>query len=144
MATPLTLYVPIKQDPDTQAAAKAFHHSFVNDAGKGPLQDSHMVHYARIALVPNPGGTGTLALLLITTFDGPMDPYLGVFWDNDSLRKAFTRLAQMAINPQCPPVSDLNTFQTFCNNNNLSEPKDLYSSYPQTVRQIQAKFSSSQ
>ncbi|MEH2564197.1 hypothetical protein [Bradyrhizobium sp. AZCC 2289] len=139
MANPLTLYVPIKQDPITQAEAKLAYANFVSSVQHG-LDGSHIVHYARLALIPNPGGTGILAICLITTFDGPMNPYLKFFWNNGALQKVFSGLAAIALNPPNPPVTDLTGFENFINNNNLNNPNDLYNTYPQTVRQIQGAF----
>jgi hypothetical protein len=139
MANPLTLYVPIKQDPVTQAAAQAAYQNFVAGVQDG-LDGSHIVHYARLALIPNPGGSGILAICLITTFDGPMNPYLKFFWNNGALQSVFTAVADIALNAPSPPVTDLTGFENFINNNNLNNPGDLYNAYDQTVRQIQGKF----
>ena len=102
MANPLTFYVPIKQDPITQAKAQLAYDNFVASVQKG-LDDSHIVHYARLALIPNPGGEGILAICLITTFDGPMNPYLKYFWNDGALQAVFTGLAEIALNPPVPP-----------------------------------------
>lgn len=142
MANPLTLYIPIKQDPITQAEARVAYEKFVAGVQAG-LDASHIVHYARLALIPNPGGSGILAICLITTFDGPMNPYLKFFWNNGALQKVFSGLASIALNPPSPPVTDLTGFENFINNNNLNNPNDLYNAYQQTVRQIENKFSPS-
>jgi hypothetical protein len=134
MANPLTLYVPIKQDVLTQAAAQAAYDNFVSSVKAG-LDKSNIVHYARLALIPNPGGSGTLAVCLITTFDGPMNPYLKYFWNNGALQGAIAGLAALALNPP-PPIKDLTGFENFINENNLNNPNDLYGAYPQTVLQI--------
>jgi hypothetical protein len=139
MANPLTLYIPIKQDPATQLAAQTAHNNFVAGVQAG-LDGSHIVHYARLALIPNPGGTGILAICLITTFDGPMNPYLKFFWNNGALQAVFTAVANLALTAPSPPVTDLTGFENFINNNNLNNPGDLYNAYDQTVRQIQGKF----
>jgi hypothetical protein len=135
MANPLTLYVPIKQDPISQAAAQVAYKTFVQNV-KGGLDDAKIVHYARLALVPNTSGPGTLAILLITTFDGPMDPYLQFFWKNQSTQQAFAGVAALALNPPVPPVTEINGFEKFINDNNLNVPADLYQAYNLTVKQI--------
>src|SRR6267142_873581 len=135
MANPLTLYVPIKQDPATQAAAQLAYKTFVKGV-KGGLDDANIVHYARLALIPNPNGQGTLAILLITTFDGPMDPYLQFFWKDKGTRTAFAGVALLALNPPVPPVTEINGFEKFINANNLNVPADLYQAYTLTVKQI--------
>jgi len=139
MANPLTLYIPIKQDPTTQAEAQAAHDNFVSGVQKG-LDDSNIVHYARLALIPNTKAPGILALCLITTFDGPMNPYLDYFWNDGALQAVFTGLADLALVSPEPPVTDQTGFENFINNNNLNNPNDLYSAYNQTVRQIENKF----
>ena len=57
MANPLTLYIPIKQDPMTQAEAQAVYDGFVPGVKQG-LDDAKIVHYARLALIPNHQSTG--------------------------------------------------------------------------------------
>ena len=139
MANPLTLYIPIKQDQATQQAAQAAHDHFAT-LHKADLDRFQDVHYARFLLIPNPSGAGSLAVCLITTFDGPMNPYLKFFWDDPKLRPLFAGIAEMAINPPVPPVTDLTGFENFINQNNLSTPSELYQAYDQTVRQIKAAF----
>jgi hypothetical protein len=141
MANPLTLYVPIKQDAVSQAAAQLAYQNFVKGVTSG-LDESGIVHYARVALIPNPSGKGTYAILLITTFDGPMNPYLGFFWKNPATQQAFAGIAEIALTPPNPPVKDLTGFENFINKNNLSKsaspgkPGDLYEAYTKTVKEI--------
>jgi hypothetical protein len=140
MANPLTLYIPIRQDPTSQAEAAKFAEELIPNAQE-QLDASGIVHYARVAQIPNvPKGTGILALCLITTFDGPMNPYLKFFWNDGTLQGVFKTLAEFALNPPNPPVTDLTSFEIFINSNNLNQPADLYNAYPQTVQQIWAKF----
>ena len=139
MATPLSLYVPLKQDAKTQADAQALYEGFVGIVQKG-LDEAKIVHYARITLIPNANGQGSLAIIIITTFDGPMDPYLRFFWSSPGFQQLFASLAAMALTPPNPPVIDLTSFENFINNNNLNVPRDLYQVYPQTVQQILTKF----
>jgi len=135
MATPLTMYVPIKQDPLTQAGAKLAASQFLNAVSAG-LDGSKIVHYARLALIPNLDGKGIQAILLITTFDGPMNPYLKFFWDNEGTKKAFAGVAAIALNPPNPAVTDLLGFEKFINSTNINKPEDLYQAYTDTVEQI--------
>jgi hypothetical protein len=139
MANPLTLYIPIKQDKATQDAAQAAHDHFVSSYTE-VLNHFGKVHYARFVLIPNPGVPGILAVCVITSFDGPMNPYLEDFWNDDSLQKVFTGLAAMALTET--PVTNLTQFETFINDHNLSKMNELYGAYDQTVRQIKAKFPS--
>jgi hypothetical protein len=139
MANPLTLYVPIKQDPITQAKVQLIAAGFVQSVQSG-LDSSKIVHYARLTLIPNLTGGGVQALCLITTFDKAMNPYLEFFWKNKGTRTAFQGIADIALTPPNPPVKDLTGFQKFINSNNLNQPKDLYQAYTQTVAQIEHAF----
>jgi hypothetical protein len=142
MANPLTLYIPIKQDPITQAEAQAAYDGFVHGVKQG-LDEAKIVHYARLALIPNPKPPGILAVCVITSFDGAMDPYLNFFWNNGALFGAFSALANMALVPPDPPVTkdDETGFMKFINDNNLNKPSDLYNNYTHTVKEIQKRFS---
>jgi hypothetical protein len=136
MATPLTLYVPIKQDTASQAAAQFAYQNFVPSVKAG-LDASNIVHYARLSLIPNTSGPGTLALLLDTVFDGAMNTYLDYFWKNEGTRKAFQGIAAIALNPPKAPVTDPTGFENFINANNLNKKAtDLYQVYTLTVKQI--------
>jgi hypothetical protein len=141
MANPLTLYVPIKQDASSQAIAQKVYDNFVEGVQKG-LDEADIVHYARVALIPNASGEGINAIILITTFDGPMNPYLAFFWKNPGTKLAFSTIAAIALDPPNPPVTDLNGFENFINSNNLNvgaspgNVGDLYQAYPQTVKEI--------
>ncbi len=138
MANPLSMYVPIKQDPISQAAAAAAAQNFVAQVKAG-LDKSQIVHYAKLVLIPNPSGKGTLAIFLSTEFDGAMNPYLKFFWDTPGTKQAFQGVAALALDPPDPPVTDLTGFENFINKTNLSAPSDLYGAYTKTVKQINAK-----
>lgn len=140
MTNPLTLYVPIKQDVASQATAQFVHDNFVASVKAG-LDSSEIVHYARVSLIPNASGEGIYAIMLMTEFDGPMNPYLKFFWDNKGTQTAFTTIANIALNPPNPPVSDLTGFENFINDNNLNPAGDMYAAYPQTVKEIVKAFS---
>jgi hypothetical protein len=129
------MYVPIKQDPDTQAAAASAATTFVADV-TNVLNTIGIVHYAKLVLIPNPDGKGTQAIFLSTEFDGAMNPYLKVFWDHEGTKQAFAGVAALALTPPDPPVTDLTGFENFINNVNLSQPSDLYGAYTKTVRMI--------
>lgn len=141
MATPLSLYIPIKQDTETQMAAMLAYETLVASITPG-LDEAQIVHYARLVLLPKAEVGSIQAVLLITTFDGPMNPYLKFFWDRPGFRETFQGFAKLAQNPPQPPVTDLTSFQNFINSNNVSQPGDLYQAYPQTVPQIINAFQS--
>ena len=132
---PLTLYVPIKQDIITQAKARLAASTFVSSVQQG-LDESGIVHFARLALIPNLNGQGIQAILLVTTFDGPMNPYLQFFWNNPGTQRAFAAIADIALTPPRPPVTNVTGFEKFINKNNLNQPIDLYRAYTKTVAQI--------
>lgn len=138
MANPLALYVPIKQDADSQAAAQQAGSTFVS-AVKAGLDDSQIVHFALLSSIPNPSGEGTLAIMLHTSFDNSMDSYLKFFWNNPDTQAAFASLAALALQPPDPPVTDLTGFENFINENNLAtDPSALYGAYTKSVKQINA------
>jgi hypothetical protein len=138
MANPLTLYVLIKQDQATQEMARSVYENFAV-RNREPLNRFEQVHYARFVLIPNPGVSpdqaGILAICVITTFDGPMNPYLKFFWDD--LRQMFDGITEMALHPGAP-ITNFTEFVNFINDHNLSVPIDLYQAYDYTVKQIWA------
>lgn len=134
MSNPLTLYLPIKQDPISQQVAKLAVANFGQVASG--LDATKIVHDGRLIAIPNPPGTdGLQALLLITVFDGAMNPYLQTFW-GPQLQSAFKNLMQISLTPAVS--DDFAGFEKWINDNNL--PVDLYTAYPWTVKQIQDKF----
>ena len=147
-ANPLTMYVPILQTPDVQAKAKFAAEHFNNAITKDALDKMAIVHYARVALVPNYNaeGTGIAGVLVITEFDGNMDQYLRAFYDKSTtIRAVFIALIDMwAFKPEGFPTDPnkitYDIFSNFINNSNRSQPAEMYYAYPQTVKQIVAKF----
>jgi hypothetical protein len=136
MANPLTLYIPIKQDKTTQDEAQAAHKGFVSNYTPA-LDNFGKVHYARFVLIPNPDAAGKiLAICVITSFDGPMNPYLTDFWNDPILRGVFAGLAKMALVETT--VTNYTEFENFINQNNLSEIGELYQAYKYTAVQIKA------
>jgi hypothetical protein len=144
---PLTMYVPIYQTAEAQNAAKSIYEAFNNPTTKASLDKMAIVHYARVALVPNTNGTGIAGILVITEFDGNMNSYLEAFYNNsDTIRAAFVAIIQLWVNrpadfPTDPSKITYTIFSNFINESNLSQSSDLYYAYPQSVKQIVAKFS---
>jgi hypothetical protein len=139
MPNPLTFYIPVKQDSETQAMVSALGQGFSPSANQA-LFSSQIVHYARIVAVPNPDGKGAQAIMVITEFDNAMAPYVKFFFDEPDINKAFTGIAMAAVNPPRLPL-ELNDFTSWVIKNNLTnDANTLFSAYPQTVKQIQAKF----
>ncbi|MDE5462202.1 hypothetical protein [Bradyrhizobium sp. CSS354] len=136
MANPLTLYIPIKQDQTTQDAAQAARKHFVSTYTPA-LDHFGKVHYARFVLIPNHAVPGKiLAICVMTSFDGPTNPYLTDFWNDPALREVFAGLAKMALADTS--ITDYTGFENFINENNLSEIGELYQAYKYTVVQIKA------
>jgi hypothetical protein len=143
---PLTMYVPIYQTPEAQAAAQFAASHFNSPATKEQLDKMAIVHYARIALVPNSNDQGTAGILVITEFDGSMNTYLEAFFKNSgTIKAAFIALIELWANkpagfPTDPAKITYDIFSNFINDRNVSKPADLYYAYPQSVKQIVAKF----
>jgi hypothetical protein len=134
MSNPLTLYLPIKQDPMSQEVAKVAIANFGSVAAG--LDATKIVHSGRLVAIPNPAGTeGIQALMLITVFDGGMNPYLQTFW-GPQLQTAFKNLMQISLTPA--QTDDFAGFEKWINDNNL--PAELYTAYPWTVKQVVDKF----
>jgi hypothetical protein len=138
------MYVPIKQDDATQKLVRDVAAGFVKSVEKG-LSDSNIVHYARLVLIPKPKEKEdekekVLAILLVTVFDGPMNAYLDYFWRRADINLAIQGVAALAKDPPKLPFKNVDEFQNFINSVNLSAPKDLYSAYDATVKQIKAAF----
>jgi len=148
MASPLTMYVQINQDPESQTAAESAVQNFTQGVQAG-LDASEIVHYATLALVPNPSVepgvpvSGYLAILLMTDFDLAMDPYLAVFWNaaGGGIKIALQGIAKIAFNP-VPAINTLTDFENFINSANLTPAPtsgvwtNFYQAYPQSVQQI--------
>ncbi|WP_343694782.1 hypothetical protein [Flavobacterium sp.] len=143
---PLTMYVPIYQTDEAQTLAETAYKNFNSPATKEALDKMAIVHYARIALVPNTNGKGYAGILVITEFDGNMNSYLEAFYKNSTtIKAAFILLITLWANkpadfPTNPDEITYTIFSNFINERNLSNPADLYYAYPQSVKQIVAKF----
>lgn len=145
---PLTMYVPIYQTPEAQETAMMAYKNFNSPLTKTSLDKMAIVHYARIALVPNTNGKGIAGILVLTEFDGNMNSYLEAFFKNsDTIKAAFLVIIGLWANkpadfPTNPADITYTIFSNFINERNLSESSDLYYAYPQSVKQIVAKFKS--
>jgi hypothetical protein len=141
MANPLSMYVPIDQDPQIQEKVADLAKHFVDFVKEG-LTDSQIVHYAKLVLIPNPPDKGgTQAILLSTEFDEGMRQYLRVFWEQPGINMAIQGIANIAAEgyKPDPPITDLDSFQNYIESVNLEA--NLYEAYPDTVKQIKAKKS---
>jgi hypothetical protein len=142
---PLTMYVPIYQTPEAQQTATFAYEHFNNPITKAALDAMAIVHYARIALVPNSNGEGIAGILVLTEFDGNMNSYLKAFFDNsDTIKTSFLVIIGLWANkpadfPTDPKDITFAIFENFINARNLNQSKDLYYAYPQSVKQILAR-----
>jgi len=146
MASPLNVYIPIKQDPMSQAQAARGVQVFA-DAVEDQFNLMQMVHYATLALVPNPPkengrSIGAIGILLMTDFDGQMNAYLEGFYESPGVNDALSALATLSLTP-VPEINSLTEFVNFFNDHNLTpapagdEWDNYYQAYPdKTVKQI--------
>jgi hypothetical protein len=147
MASPLTFYVQIKQDETSQAIAQAAVAEF--GANVAPLlNETQIVHYATLALIPNlsttPGvaSKGSSGILLMTDFDLAMIPYLQVFYDKPGIMEFINVIASISYNP-VPPINTFTDFENFIIAHNLSPAppatsfkNQFYQAYQYTVKQV--------
>ncbi|RYY96905.1 MAG: hypothetical protein EOO11_12260 [Chitinophagaceae bacterium] len=145
MASPLMLYVPIKQTPGAQAAAQMAVQNFAAGVKAG-LDDSGIVHYAVLSLIPNPPGAAGIdpkasaGVLLMTAFDLPLVPYLETFWKKGpGIKQALQGLAAISANEEAP-IETVQQFVDFIVKYNLANEfsKNFYQAYPDTVMQIRS------
>lgn len=134
--TPLTLFVPLKQDAASQTTAKSIAAGFVPGT---ILPSNETLHFLRVTLIPNPGGTGASGLLLATIFDGAMDPYLSFFWNRPNFQTQWAALCTVMVNPPADPTS-FPEFETYINANNLNTQGQLSFGYTASAAQIAAAF----
>jgi hypothetical protein len=127
----LNLYLPLKNPTQMPALGKAI--EAVKKKRIFPaLQSLNYVHFARF--VPAPDGS---ALWVITTYDGPLDPYImdfvGVVGD------VFTAVLQFIYDAPPLPVQKFpREFVKFVNEHNVTEGGAVWSAYPDfTVIDIQ-------
>jgi hypothetical protein len=127
----LNLYLPLKSPalmPALGRAIAALKQQRIFPA----LQSLNNVHFARF--VPEPDGS---ALWVITTYDGPLEPYImdfvGVVGD------VFTELLQFIYGAPPLPVKDHpREFVAFVSSHNVTAGGDVWSAYPDaTVIDIQ-------
>ena len=147
MASPLTFYVQIKQDDTSQITAQKAVEEFGTNVAP-LLNDTQIVHYAALALIPNlsttPGvlSKGSSGILLMTDFDLAMIPYLQVFYDKPGIMSFINIIASISYNP-VSPINTFTDFENFIVAHNLSPAPpaksftdQFYQAYPFTVKQI--------
>jgi hypothetical protein len=142
----LNLTLPIKQDAETQAKLKQLIAIFadkVQPAIERALQESHIVHFARVVVIDNK------YIQVITEYEGPHQEYTEFF--RRALTPVFAQIFSLA--DGAPDASDTNAFWEFSKKHNyrslgnstVSTDFDgnpagwLFSAYGhKTVQQIQA------
>ena len=135
---PLTLYVAVKQDEATQGAVGLL----LGSHNKGGLLPATILHFVRLVGVPNTGVAGNkgyAGIMLITTFDTPMSPYLQFFWKQDAVREGFKAIYAIA---QTPPASppEYDVFYEYITKNNLSPADSLFYAYTAPATAIVKQF----
>ena len=146
MTHALNLALPIKQDAETLAKLKHLSEIFtdqVQPAIEKALQESHIVHFARVVVIDNK------YIQVITEYEGPHEEYTEFF--RRALTPVFAQIFSLA--EGVPDVSDPNAFFQYSKEHNYrslgtsSVDKDfdgnpagwLFSAYGhKTVEQIQA------
>jgi len=112
MTHALTLTLPIKQDPATQAKLAALAASFtdkVQPAIAAALKKSGIVHFARVVVIENK------YIQVITEYEGPHQEYTEFF--RRELTPVFGAIFELA--EDAPDVKDTNAFFEYSKNHNV-------------------------
>jgi hypothetical protein len=112
MTHALNLTLPIKQDADTQAKLQNLVDIFetqVQPAIESALQQSHIVHFARVVVIDNK------YIQVITEYEGPHQEYTEFF------RRALAPVfgAIFALAEGAPDVNDTNAFWEYSKSHNI-------------------------
>ena len=110
MAVPLNLTIPLKQDPQSQAALQQLAASF-SETLQGPidkaLAESRIVHFARVLVITE--NQRARYLQVLTEFDGDPEGYTEFF--RQELGSVFEKIFAFA--EGAPPWEELNTREAF-------------------------------
>jgi hypothetical protein len=112
MTHALTLTLPIKQDPDTQAKLKALADVFetqVQPLIADALLQSHIVHFARVVVIENK------YIQVITEYEGSHQEYTEFF--RRALTPVFAKIFELA--EDAPDASDTNAFWQYSKDHNV-------------------------
>jgi len=125
MASPLTLYVQLKQDAATQIAAKRAVDTF-RETVEDQFDELGVVHFASMMLIPNPENEngksiGNLAILVKTDYDGTLNEYIGGFWESPNIRQTIVAVQGLALYPG-PEIESQVDLENYVNEYNLSPP----------------------
>src|ERR1700730_6201764 len=112
MTHALTLTLPIRQDAETQTKLMQLTEVFeekVQPAIEAALQQSHIVHFARVVVIDNK------YIQVITEYEGPHQEYTEFF------RRALTPIFAAIFNlaDGIPDVGDTNAFWEFSKDHNI-------------------------
>jgi hypothetical protein len=137
--TPLTLWIPLKQDAASQAAAAAAVQPFATGIVLSP---SDTTHFFRVITIPNNNSVGLQGIVVATIFDGTdINAYCATLWNWTStapginFQATWTQFCNVMLNPPANPAT-LAAFQTYTNANLLSKQSDLSYGYVASVQQI--------
>jgi len=135
-ANPLTVWIPVKQDRNTQLKVTKL---LTTVKGGGLIKgNSNLMHYYRTVGIPN-NTEGNRSILISAEFDGPVDAFLDYFYTLPGMQRAFTEIYSVAVNPPQLP-DNLASFKQYINAHNLATAKTLTYAYRATVAQIVKQF----
>jgi hypothetical protein len=143
---PLSLYVPFKQGFPAQAILRIL----ANGLNGKVLPTNTLIHFAMVALIPNPPESKNpdrkAGLLLITCFDGAMNPYLDFFWGLQGARDIWAGIVTLATNTPDSLKEKLEwmksgqQFEDYINANDRAQDGDLSGSYTASLPDIYRQF----
>jgi hypothetical protein len=112
MTHALTLTLPIRQDAETQTRLRQLTEIFeekVQPAIEAALQQSHIVHFARVVVIDNK------YIQVITEYEGPHQEYTEFF--RRALTPVFAAIFSLA--EGAPEANDTNAFWEYSKNHNI-------------------------
>jgi hypothetical protein len=143
---PLSLFVPFKQGPIPQATLQLLAHTLNGNQ----LPSDTLIHFAMVALIPNPPTSRfpkrKAGLLLITCFDGTMEPYLGFFWKKNGAKAIWAGIVALGANTPKKLKDKVEWakseahFTTYINENDRAQDGDLSGSYTASLPNIFKEF----
>jgi hypothetical protein len=135
--TPLTVWLELKQDPNSQSEAAAIVKSFKPGEILSPPGKTH---FFRVISIPNNDGKGLAGIVIASIFDGQTyRPYLELLWGWTAKKFAFKEqwdqmCSIMAYPPANPTSKPL--FMKYVMANKLNVQKDLSYGYTASAEEI--------
>jgi hypothetical protein len=141
---PLSLFVPMSQTGVRGLFGRNALPIVKNKLSGNFIPKDTFIHFALVAIIPNPPGVEHKysGFLLLTCFDGPMEPYLDFFWTQKAMRDLWKIVCGTATNidkeeskandwPDSPVK-----FKSYINENNRSTAGDLSGAYTASLPDI--------